>query len=51
LLVRDGADLKMLSAGLSVFRIGGDGKLALVHEYDVDVGNRTQFRSGMVPLA
>jgi len=37
LLVRDGADLKMPPAGLSVFRIGGDGKLAFAREYDVDV--------------
>jgi 6-phosphogluconolactonase len=50
LLVREGADLKMLSAGLSVFRVAGDGKLTFVRKYDLDVGSKTQFWSGMVAL-
>jgi 6-phosphogluconolactonase len=49
--VRDGATVKTLSAGLSVFRIGGDGKLDFVRKYDVDVGGKNQFWSGMVALA
>jgi 6-phosphogluconolactonase len=49
--VRDGAAVKTLSAGLSVFRIGGDGKLDFARKYDVDVGNKNQFWSGMVALA
>jgi 6-phosphogluconolactonase len=49
--VRDGATVKTLSAGLSVFRIGGDGKLDFARKYDVDVGGRNQFWSGMVALA
>jgi 6-phosphogluconolactonase len=49
--VRDGGAVKTLSAGLSVFRIGGDGKLDFARKYDVDVGNKNQFWSGMVPLA
>ena len=41
----------MLTAGLSVFRIGTDGKLAFVRKFDVEVGDKTQFWSGMVTLA
>jgi 6-phosphogluconolactonase (cycloisomerase 2 family) len=49
--VRDGATVKTLPAGLSVFRIGGDGKLDFARKYDVDVGGKNQFWSGMVALA
>jgi 6-phosphogluconolactonase len=49
--VRDGATVKTLSAGLSVFRIGGDGKLDFARKYDVDVRGKNQFWSGMVALA
>jgi len=49
--VREGGSIKMLSAGLTVFRIGNDGKLAFIRKYDVDVGSKTQFWSGMVRLA
>ena len=48
--VRDGDEIKTLPAGLSVFRIGEDGKLTFVRKYDVDVGNKTMFWMGMVPL-
>lgn len=51
LLVKEGTTIKTLSAGLTVFRVGTDGKLSFVRKYDVDVGNRTQFWSGMVTLA
>jgi 6-phosphogluconolactonase (cycloisomerase 2 family) len=51
LLVRDGDKLTTLAAGLSVYRVGADGKLAFARKYDVDVGNATQFWSGMVTLA
>ena len=37
-------------AGLSVFRIGDDGKLTFVRKYDIDVGDKTMFWMGMVPL-
>ena len=50
LLVRNGAGVKTLSAGLTVYRIGSDGKLTFVRKYDIDVGNKTQFWSGMVTL-
>ena len=49
--VRDGATIKTLSAGLSVFRVGAGGKLDFVRKYDVDVGGRNQFWSGVVALA
>jgi 6-phosphogluconolactonase (cycloisomerase 2 family) len=48
--VRDGDAIKTLPAGLSVFRIGDDGKLTFVRKYDIDVGNKTMFWMGMVPL-
>jgi 6-phosphogluconolactonase (cycloisomerase 2 family) len=49
--VREGGTVKTLSAGLSVYRVGGDGKLDFVRKYDVDVGDKNQFWSGMVALA
>jgi 6-phosphogluconolactonase (cycloisomerase 2 family) len=48
--VRDGDAVKTLPAGLSVFRIGDDGKLTFARSYDIDVGDRTMFWMGMVPL-
>jgi 6-phosphogluconolactonase len=49
--VRDGTTVTTLAAGLSVYRIGSDGRLALVRTYDVDTGKFMQFWSGMVTLA
>ena len=49
-LVRDGDGVATVPAGLSVFRIGDDGKLTFVRKYDVDVGDRIMFWMGMVPL-
>jgi 6-phosphogluconolactonase len=40
-----------LPAGLTVFRMGADGKLALARKYDIDVGRFTQWWTGMIPLA
>jgi 6-phosphogluconolactonase (cycloisomerase 2 family) len=40
-----------LPAGLTVFRMGQDGKLALARKYDLDVGPHTQWWTGMIPLA
>jgi 6-phosphogluconolactonase len=48
--VRDGDGVKTVAAGLSVFRIGDDGKLTFVRAYDVDVGDKLMFWMGMVPL-
>ena len=48
--VRAGGRISVLPAGLSVFRIGQDGKLAFVRKYDVDTKTLTQWWSGMVAL-
>jgi 6-phosphogluconolactonase len=48
--VRDGDTVKTIQAGLSVFRVGDDGKLTFARAYDVDVGDRTMFWMGMVAL-
>jgi 6-phosphogluconolactonase len=48
--VRDDDAIKTVPAGLSVFRMGDDGKLTFVRKYDVDVGDKTMFWMGMVPL-
>jgi len=45
------ATLELLPAGLSVFRIGSDGKLDFVRKYDIETGDKIQFWSGMVTLA
>jgi 6-phosphogluconolactonase len=39
-----------LPAGITVMRIGADGRLSFVRKYDVDVGDAQQFWSGMVTL-
>jgi len=49
--VRDGGKVVDLPAGLSVFRIGEDGKLAFARKYDLDVGPFTQWWTGMIALA
>jgi 6-phosphogluconolactonase (cycloisomerase 2 family) len=48
--VRDGDAVRTVPAGLSVFRIGEDGKLSFARKYDIEVGDRTMFWMGMVPL-
>src|SRR2546423_14940983 len=48
--VRDGDAVKTVAAGLSVLRMGDDGKLTFARKYDVDVGDKTMFWMGMVPL-
>jgi 6-phosphogluconolactonase (cycloisomerase 2 family) len=48
LSVKDGGSIREVPAGLSVFRIGGDGKLGFVHKYDVEVGERQMFWMGIV---
>jgi 6-phosphogluconolactonase (cycloisomerase 2 family) len=39
-----------LPAGIAAMRLGADGRLSFVRKYDVDVGDRQQFWSGMVTL-
>lgn len=48
--VLQGNRIENVAAGLSVFRIAGDGKLSFVRKYDVDTGSQRQFWSGMVTL-
>jgi 6-phosphogluconolactonase len=48
---REGDKVVDIPAGLSVFRMGTDGKLDFVRKYDVDVGPFTQWWTGMVQLA
>jgi 6-phosphogluconolactonase len=48
--VREGNPVRTVHAGLSMFRIGDEGKLTFARKYDVDVGDRLMFWMGMVPL-
>jgi 6-phosphogluconolactonase (cycloisomerase 2 family) len=48
--VREGNTVRTAHAGLSVFRIGDDGKLTFARKYDADVGDMLMFWMGMVPL-
>lgn len=48
--VRDGDAVRTVPAGLSVFRVLADGTLTLAHTYDIDVGDKTMWWMGMVPL-
>jgi 6-phosphogluconolactonase (cycloisomerase 2 family) len=50
ILVRDDGEIKTLTAGLTVYRIGEDGRLGFVRKYDVDTGTGQQFWSGMVTI-
>ena len=50
--VREGERIGTLSAGLSVYRMGGDGRLDFVRKYDVEATQQNQqFWTGMVTLA
>jgi 6-phosphogluconolactonase len=50
--VREGSRVGTLTAGLTVYRVGGDGRLDFARKYDVDATNQNQqFWSGMVTLA
>jgi 6-phosphogluconolactonase len=49
--IRDGNEVKTLTAGLMTYRIGADGRLAFVRKYDIDTAKGQQFWSGMVTLA
>ena len=50
LLVRKGTNVESVSAGLSVFRVGSDGRLEFVRKYDVETGGKLQFWMGIVGL-
>jgi hypothetical protein len=48
---REGDKVVDIPPGLSVFRMGADGKLDFARKYDIDVGPFTQWWTGMVQLA
>ena len=48
--VRDGGAIRTVPASLALFRIDRSGRLDFARKYDVDVGDRTMFWMGMVPL-
>ena len=48
--VRDGDDVRTVKAGLSVFRMGTDGKLTFARTYDFDIGDKIMWWMGMVAL-
>jgi len=48
--VRNGNRIETLSAGLSVYRMSGDGQLTFTRKIDIDTAKGTQFWSGMVTL-
>ena len=50
ILVRGGDEIKTLTAGLMVYRIGEDGRLSFVRKYDVETSAGQQFWSGMVTI-
>jgi hypothetical protein len=50
--VREGAGIGTLTAGLTVYRIGSDGRLDFVRKYDVEATQeKQQFWTGLVTLA
>jgi 6-phosphogluconolactonase (cycloisomerase 2 family) len=49
--VREGASIGTIPAAIGVFRIGGDGKLEFVRNYDIEAtAKKQQFWAGMVTL-
>ena len=48
--VREGSDVKVVPAALSVFRVGVDGKLDFVRKYDVDAAGKTHYWMGIVGI-
>ena len=51
ILIRNGDSVSNLSAGLTVYRIGSNGRLSFARKLDVDTKKGTQFWSGVVTLA
>lgn len=47
---RYGNEVRLAPAGMTVFRIGGDGKLELVRKYDMALNGKLQWWSGMMGL-
>jgi 6-phosphogluconolactonase (cycloisomerase 2 family) len=49
--VREGGEVRNVPGGLSVFRVGDDGKLEFIRKYDADVSREHMFWMGMVRVA
>lgn len=47
---RYGNEVRLAPAGMTVFRIGADGKLELVRKYDVELNGKLQWWTGMMGL-
>ena len=47
---RDGNKARVAPAGLTVFRIGTDGKLEFARKYDVELNGKMQWWTGMMAL-
>jgi 6-phosphogluconolactonase len=49
--VRDGTGVRTVPASLTIFRVGGDGKLSFAHKYDIETGGaRSLFWTGMISV-
>ena len=49
--VRDGTSVRTAPASLTLFRVGGDGKLSFAHKYDIETGGgRSLFWTGIVSV-
>jgi 6-phosphogluconolactonase len=48
--VKDGNDVRLAPAAMSVFRIGDDGKLTFVRKYDTMLNGKMQWWAGMMGL-
>jgi 6-phosphogluconolactonase len=51
LLVREEDAVRTVSAGLTLFRIGDDGKLSFVRKVNIDTSKGTQFWCGLLSMA
>ena len=50
MLVRDGDTVNTVSAGLTIYRMGGDGKLTFASKLDVDTTRGIQFWCGLLNM-
>ena len=48
--VREGNDVRAAPAALTVFHIGGDGKLSFARKYDIESAGKLQWWAGMMGL-
>jgi 6-phosphogluconolactonase (cycloisomerase 2 family) len=48
--VRNGTGVSAVPASLTIFRVGGDGKLTFQRKYDFETGGRSLFWTGIVSL-